>query len=82
MIHIIRGELAATNAEAVLRPVSAEWTAVTPATRRLEIAAGPEVERQCRTLGELPVPKAVNALTSGIATLPASAAARPIASTS
>lgn len=59
MIEIIRGELASTTAEAVLRPVSAEWTAVTPATRRLEIAAGPEVERQCRTLGELPVGSAV-----------------------
>ena len=59
MIQIIRGELASTTAEAVLRPVSAEWTAVTPATRRLEIAAGPDVERQCRTLGELPVGSAV-----------------------
>jgi len=59
VIQIIRGELAATTAEAVLRPVSAEWTAVTPATRRLEIAAGQELERQCRTLGELPVGSAV-----------------------
>jgi O-acetyl-ADP-ribose deacetylase len=59
VIHVIRGELASTTAEAVLRPVSAEWTAVTPATRRLEIAAGPVVERQCLTLGELPVGSAV-----------------------
>jgi hypothetical protein len=59
MIRIVRGELAETGLEAVLRPVSAEWTAVTPAMRRLEIAAGPELERQCRTLGELPVGSAV-----------------------
>jgi O-acetyl-ADP-ribose deacetylase len=59
VIRVIHGDLASTTAEAVLRPVSAEWTAVTPATRRLELAAGPEVERQCRTLGELPIGSAV-----------------------
>jgi O-acetyl-ADP-ribose deacetylase (regulator of RNase III) len=59
VIRVIRGDLASTTAEAVLRPVSAEWTAVTPATRRLELAAGAEVERQCRTLGELPIGSAV-----------------------
>jgi O-acetyl-ADP-ribose deacetylase (regulator of RNase III) len=59
VIQVVRGELATTTAEAVLRPVSAEWTAVTPAMRRLELAAGLELERQCRTLGELPVGSAV-----------------------
>jgi O-acetyl-ADP-ribose deacetylase len=55
VIRIVKGDLAGSSAEAVLRPVSAEWTAVTSAMRRLEIAAGPSVEAQCRTLGELPV---------------------------
>lgn len=59
MIRVVVGELADTTAEAVLRPVSSEWTAVTPAMRRLEIAAGPVVEAQCVTLGELPVGSAV-----------------------
>jgi O-acetyl-ADP-ribose deacetylase len=59
VIRIVQGELADTAAEAVLRPVSSEWAAVTPAMRRLEIAAGPGVEAQCRTLGELPVGSAV-----------------------
>jgi O-acetyl-ADP-ribose deacetylase len=59
VIQVIRGELASSTAEAVLRPVSAEWTAVTPATRRLELAAGVELEKQCRELGELPLGSAV-----------------------
>ena len=59
MIRVLWAELATTAAEAVLRPVSAEWTAVTPAMRRLELAAGTDLERQCRTLGELPVGSAV-----------------------
>jgi O-acetyl-ADP-ribose deacetylase (regulator of RNase III) len=59
MILVVRGELSDTDAPAVLRPVSAEWAAVTGAMRRLELAAGPEVERQCRSLGELPVGSAV-----------------------
>lgn len=68
MIRIVRGELAEAGVEAILRPVSAEWTAVTPAMRRLEIAAGPELERQCSTLGELPVGSAV---ITGAGALPA-----------
>jgi O-acetyl-ADP-ribose deacetylase len=59
VIRIIVGDVAGSAAEAVLRPVSAEWTAVTPAMRRLELAAGPAVEAQCRTLGELPIGSAV-----------------------
>jgi O-acetyl-ADP-ribose deacetylase (regulator of RNase III) len=59
VIRVVTGELADSGAEAVLRPVSAEWTAVTPAMRRLELVAGPTVEAQCRTLGELPVSSAI-----------------------
>ena len=59
MIRILRAELADTDAAAVLRPVSAEWDPVTPATRRLELAAGLELVDECRRLGELPVGSAV-----------------------
>jgi O-acetyl-ADP-ribose deacetylase len=52
---VVAGELATAATEAVLRPVSAEWSAVTPAMRRLEAAAGAAVEEQCRAQGELPV---------------------------
>ena len=59
MIRIIQGELADTAAEAVLRPVSADWAAPTPAMRRLEIVMGDAPTKQCRALGELPVGSAV-----------------------
>jgi O-acetyl-ADP-ribose deacetylase len=59
VIRVVLGDVADTSAEAVLRPVSAEWAAVTPAMRRLELAAGPVLDAQCRTLGELPVGSAL-----------------------
>ena len=59
MIHVVLGVIEDTGAAAVLRPVSAEWEAVTPVMRRLEVAAGDEVLEQCRRLGELPVGSAV-----------------------
>jgi O-acetyl-ADP-ribose deacetylase len=59
VIRVVQGDITSTDVEAVLRPVSAEWNAVTPATRRLELAAGPTVEAQCRAVGELPVGSAV-----------------------
>jgi O-acetyl-ADP-ribose deacetylase len=59
VIRIVSGELAETSRDAILRPVSAEWAAVTPAMRRLELAAGPDVARQCDALGELPVGSAI-----------------------
>lgn len=55
MITVRVGELAEATAAALLRPVAADWSAVTPAMRRLELAAGEELEAQCRRLGELPV---------------------------
>lgn len=42
-----------------MRPVTAEWTAVTPSMRQLELAAGDAPAEQCRQLGELPVGSAV-----------------------
>jgi O-acetyl-ADP-ribose deacetylase len=54
MIEVVRGDLAGTAAQAILRPVAAEWTAVTGSLKRLEPLMGPAVEEQCRTMGELP----------------------------
>ncbi|MGH7506891.1 MAG: macro domain-containing protein [Longimicrobiales bacterium] len=59
MIRVVRTSLEETDAAAILRPVSAEWDAVTPTMRRLELAAGPSVGEQCQRLGELPVGSAV-----------------------
>ncbi len=59
MIRVVQGELAQATTEAILRPVSAEWEPVTPATRRLEIAAGKALIEQCEKLGDLPVGSAV-----------------------
>lgn len=59
MIRVVRAELGELPADAVLRPVSAEWEAVTPAMRRFERAAGPALQSQCDRLGELPVGSAV-----------------------
>jgi O-acetyl-ADP-ribose deacetylase (regulator of RNase III) len=59
MITVVRGELAQSGARALLRPVTAEWSAPTPAMRRLEVAAGPAVEQMCTRIGELPVGSAV-----------------------
>jgi O-acetyl-ADP-ribose deacetylase (regulator of RNase III) len=59
VIRIVHGELADAAIDAVLRPVTAEWTAVTHAMRRLELAAGDVPAEQCRRLGELPVGSAV-----------------------
>jgi len=59
MIEVVRGELAQTAARAVLRPVTADWNAPTPAMRRLELAIGTDVAEQCMRIGELPVGSAV-----------------------
>jgi O-acetyl-ADP-ribose deacetylase (regulator of RNase III) len=59
VIRIVQGELADTEAEAVLRPVSADWAAPTPAMRRLEILTGDAPTQQCMALGELPIGSAV-----------------------
>jgi O-acetyl-ADP-ribose deacetylase (regulator of RNase III) len=59
VIEILEVELADVSAAAVLRPVSGDWSAVSPATRRLELAAGTEWADRCRALGDLPVGSAV-----------------------
>lgn len=59
MIEVVLGDIAAVRAQAIVHPVSAEWDPVTPAMRRLELAAGPAVAEQCSKLGSLPVGSAV-----------------------
>ncbi len=62
------GVLAETPAAALLNPVDGDWQPATAAARRIELAAGAEVEAQRRALGELPAGSAV--ITSA-GTLPA-----------
>ncbi len=59
MIEVRVAELTEVAAEAVLRPVSADFSAVTPAMRRFDQVAGPQVAAQCARLGEIPVGSAV-----------------------
>ncbi|MGQ0561749.1 MAG: macro domain-containing protein [Gemmatimonadota bacterium] len=59
MIDVVRADIAGVRAGAIMHPVSAEWDPVTPAMRRLELAAGSTVAEQCARVGELPVGSAV-----------------------
>lgn len=59
MIAVRVGDLATAPAAAILRPVSAEWNAVNPTMRRLELVAGEAMAARCRALGDLPVGSAV-----------------------
>ena len=59
MIEVVRGELAGAGTPGVLRPVTAEWMAVTPAMRRLDPLLGPEILEQCLRMGELPIGSAI-----------------------
>lgn len=59
MIEVHLTALTEVEAGAVMRPVSSDFSAVTPAMRRLDEAAGPTVEEQCARMGELPVGSAV-----------------------
>lgn len=59
MIEVRVAELAGLEAGAVMRPVSSDFSPVTPAMRRLDEAAGPAVAAQCARLGDLPVGSAV-----------------------
>ncbi|HEX6559538.1 MAG TPA: macro domain-containing protein [Longimicrobiales bacterium] len=59
MIDVVLGDIAEARATAIVHPVSAEWDPVTPAMRRLELAAGDTVVEQCSRMGELPLGSAV-----------------------
>lgn len=52
-------DLSAVTVEAILRPITADWGAATPASRRVELQAGPALAEQCRRLGPFPVGSAV-----------------------
>ena len=59
MIEVRLADLAEVQVGAVMRPVSSDFSPVTPAMRRLDQAAGPAVEAQCARMGDLPVGSAV-----------------------
>jgi O-acetyl-ADP-ribose deacetylase len=59
MIEVRIGRLEDAEAEAILHPVSSDFSPVSPAMSRFRQAAGPAVGQQCAQLGELPVGSAV-----------------------
>lgn len=59
MIEVVRGELSRSSVDAIVRPVASDFSAVTPAMRRFETAAGQTVAEQCLRMGEIPVGSAV-----------------------
>jgi O-acetyl-ADP-ribose deacetylase (regulator of RNase III) len=59
VIEVRQEDLAEVAAGAVMRPVAADFSPVTPAMRRLDRAAGAAVEAQCLQIGELPLGSAV-----------------------
>jgi O-acetyl-ADP-ribose deacetylase (regulator of RNase III) len=59
VIEVRQADLAVLAAGAVMRPVAADFSAVTPAMRRLDQAAGAAVAAQCRQMGALPLGSAV-----------------------
>lgn len=59
MIDVVLGDIAEIQAAAIMHPVSAEWDPVTPAMRRLELAAGAAATEQYEKLDELPIGSAV-----------------------
>lgn len=59
MIRVRRGELGVTPVEGILRPVSSEGVAVSGASRRVEVEAGPILGTRLQELGELPLGGAV-----------------------
>ncbi|MFW5946964.1 MAG: macro domain-containing protein, partial [Gemmatimonadota bacterium] len=59
MIEVRIGDLADATADALIRPVATDFSAVTPAMRRFDGAAGTAVAEQCARLGEIPMGSAV-----------------------
>ena len=58
-VRVVVDELRVAATDVVARPVRSDGSAVTPAGRRLELAAGPVVAGHLEGLGELPVGSAV-----------------------
>lgn len=59
MVEVAVADACTTGVRAVARPVAADGSAVSPAGRRLELAAGPGVAEGLARLGDLPVGSAV-----------------------
>lgn len=59
MIEVSLEPLERLAVEAVLRPVDSDWSALSPAMRRLELAAGAEWAERLSSQGELPVGSAL-----------------------
>ena len=59
MIRVVVDDLASVAADAVVRPTNGNLEAITPALRRLELAAGPRFRDLCRVQRELGVGAAV-----------------------
>jgi len=59
VIHVVVGDIASVAADAVVRPANTRLEPITPALRRLEEAAGPRFQEQCRIQWELGVGAAV-----------------------
>ncbi len=59
MITVRRGSLAESKAEAILRPVRSDLSALTPAGRELELAAGPLLAGRLAVIGSVPLGGAV-----------------------
>lgn len=59
MIHVVQGSLLEVEVEAVVRPVRADLSPVSSASRDLATRAGPRVEEHLARLGSLPLGGAV-----------------------
>jgi O-acetyl-ADP-ribose deacetylase (regulator of RNase III) len=59
MIRVVRGDLGATEAEGLVRSVSAGLDPDTAVSRELEVRAGQEVSDRLQAMGDLPVGAAV-----------------------
>lgn len=59
MIQVVVGDLASVTADAVVRPTNGNLEPITPALRRLELAAGPRFRDLCHVQRELGVGAAV-----------------------
>jgi O-acetyl-ADP-ribose deacetylase (regulator of RNase III) len=59
VIRVVVDDLASVTADAVVRPTNGNLEAITPALRRLELAAGPRFRDLCRVQRELGVGAAV-----------------------
>ncbi len=59
MIRVVVDDLASIAADAVVRPTNGNLEAITPALRRLELAAGPRFRDLCKVQRELGVGAAV-----------------------